>query len=104
LPRSGWEEDRGIWSAGEREYAAKLLRDPTDFLDYTVDRNPHKHGRFLPGTHVPIFSPERILDTKPDFSADSSVEFEGRNHPAERVYSGVGGKFVVPIPEVQVYA
>src|SRR5882762_47086 len=39
----------------------------TDFLDYTVDRNPYKHGRFLPGTHVPIFSPDRIRETKPDF-------------------------------------
>ena len=32
----------------------------TDFLDYTVDRNPYKHGKFLPGTHIPIFAPERI--------------------------------------------
>jgi hypothetical protein len=39
----------------------------TDFLDYTVDRNPYKHGRFLPGTHVPVYPPDRIKETKPDY-------------------------------------
>ena len=38
----------------------------TDFLDYTVDRNPYKHGRFTPGTHIPILPPERIAETRPD--------------------------------------
>jgi len=39
----------------------------TDFLDFTVDRNPYKQGRFLPGTHVPVFDPGRIRQCKPDF-------------------------------------
>src|SRR5213079_82403 len=39
----------------------------TDFLDYTGDRNPYKHGRFTPGTHIPIHPPERIAETKPDY-------------------------------------
>ena len=38
-----------------------------DLLDYTVDRNPYKHGRFTPGTHIPIFSPERLAETRPDY-------------------------------------
>jgi hypothetical protein len=38
----------------------------TDFLDYTVDRNPYKHGRFTPGTQIPIEPPERIAETRPD--------------------------------------
>jgi hypothetical protein len=37
-----------------------------DLLEYTVDRNPHKHGLFLPGTHIPIFPPERLAETRPD--------------------------------------
>ena len=37
----------------------------TDFIDYTVDRNPHRHGTYLPGTHIPIHPPERILETRP---------------------------------------
>jgi hypothetical protein len=36
----------------------------TDFVDYTVDRNPYKHGKFLPGTHIPIYPPEKIKETK----------------------------------------
>ena len=39
----------------------------TDFLDYTVDRNPYKHGRFTPGTHIPIYPPDRITETQPDY-------------------------------------
>ena len=39
----------------------------TDFIDFTVDRNPYKQGRFLPGTHIPIFAPERIDEVKPDY-------------------------------------
>ncbi|MDE2588108.1 MAG: methyltransferase domain-containing protein, partial [Patescibacteria group bacterium] len=38
-----------------------------DFIDYTVDRSPHKQGLYLPGTHIPIFAPEKILETKPDY-------------------------------------
>src|SRR5918994_2220978 len=39
----------------------------TDFLDYTVDRSPHKQGCFLPGTHLPIYAPEAIAETKPAY-------------------------------------
>ena len=39
----------------------------TDFLDFTVDRNPYKQGRFLPGTHIPIHPPERIDEVEPDY-------------------------------------
>jgi 2-polyprenyl-3-methyl-5-hydroxy-6-metoxy-1,4-benzoquinol methylase len=39
----------------------------TDFIDYTCDRSPHKQGKFLPGTHIPIYSPDKIAETKPDY-------------------------------------
>ena len=38
----------------------------TDFLDYTVDRNPYKQGNYTPGTHIPIHPPEKIAETRPD--------------------------------------
>ena len=39
----------------------------TDFIDYVVDRNPHKQGLFTPGTHLPILAPDKIFETKPDY-------------------------------------
>jgi hypothetical protein len=75
----------------------------TDFLDYTVDRNPYKHGRFLPGTHVPIFSPERIHETRPDYLLILPWNLKDEIIKQNAFIREWGGKFVVPIPEVQVY-
>jgi hypothetical protein len=74
----------------------------SDFLDYTVDRNPHKQGRFLPGTHIPIFPPDRIRETRPDYVLilPWNIEEEVRSQMAH--IGEWGGKFVVPIPEVRV--
>jgi hypothetical protein len=75
----------------------------TDFLDYTVDRNPYKHGRFLPGTHVPIYSPDRIRETKPDFLLILPWNLKDEIIKQNAFIREWGGKFVVPIPEVQVH-
>jgi SAM-dependent methyltransferase len=74
----------------------------SDFLDYTVDRSPHKQGRFLPGTHIPIYSPERIFETRPAYVLilPWNVKDEVIHQMADvRMW---GGKFVVPIPEIRV--
>lgn len=74
----------------------------TDFLDYVVDRSPYKQGKFLPGTHIPIFHPDKIRETKPDYvlilpwNLKSEV-IEQNSHIREW-----GGQFVVPIPKVEV--
>jgi 2-polyprenyl-3-methyl-5-hydroxy-6-metoxy-1,4-benzoquinol methylase len=75
----------------------------TDFLDYTVDRNPYKQGKFLPGTHIPIFHPDFIKQTCPDYVLilPWNVKEEIMEHMA--FIREWGGHFVVPIPEVQVY-
>jgi len=75
----------------------------TDFLDYTVDRNPYKHGRFLPGTHIPIFAPDKIRETRPDyiFILPWNLKHEIRDQLA--FVREWGGKFVVPIPELEVF-
>ena len=74
----------------------------TDFLDYTVDRNPYKHGKFLPGTHIPIFPPERISETRPDYIL--ILPWNLKNEIMEQLayVREWGGRFIVPIPEVQV--
>lgn len=75
----------------------------TDFLDYTVDRNPYKHGRYLPGTHVPIFAPERIRETRPDYLLILPWNLKDEIIKQNSFIREWGGKFVVPIPEVRIH-
>jgi SAM-dependent methyltransferase len=74
----------------------------TDFLDYTVDRNPYKHGRFTPGTHIPIFPPDRIRETRPDYLFILPWNLKSEIIAQESYIREWGGKFVVPIPSVEV--
>jgi hypothetical protein len=76
----------------------------TDFIDYTVDRSPHKQGLFLPGTHIPIYDPERIQETKPDFVLVLPWNLKDEIMEQMSFIRRWGGQFVVPIPRVQVYA
>jgi hypothetical protein len=74
----------------------------TDFLDYTVDRNPYKHGKFTPGTHIPILPPSRIMETKPDYVFILPWNFKDEIIQQMVGIRSWGGRFIVPIPEVQV--
>ena len=76
----------------------------TDFIDYTVDRNPHKHGKFLPGTHIPIFPPEQIRQTRPDYLLILPWNLKQEIIQQNAFIRDWGGQFVVPIPEVTVYS
>jgi SAM-dependent methyltransferase len=76
----------------------------TDLLDYTVDRNPHKHGKFLPGTHIPIFPPERIRETRPDYVFILPWNLKDEIMGQLAYIREWGGRFLVPIPEVREYA
>jgi SAM-dependent methyltransferase len=75
----------------------------TDFLDYTVDRNPYKHGRFTPGTHIPIHPPEKILETQPDYVLILPWNLKDEIMEQMSAVQAWGGQFVVPIPDVKVY-
>ena len=74
-----------------------------DFLDYTVDRNPYKQGKFLPGTRIPIHSPERIAQTRPDYVLILPWNLKEEIVVQLDYIRGWGGKFVVPIPELDVW-
>ena len=92
----------GYGAAGKTNTLLNYCGIRTDFIDYTVDRNPHKQGRFLPGTHIPILAPERIRETKPDYV------FVGPWNIAKEIMDQTGyirewgGQWVLPIPEVKV--
>jgi SAM-dependent methyltransferase len=76
----------------------------TDFIDYTVDRNPHKHGKFLPGTRIPIYPPDQIRLTRPDYLLILPWNLKQEIMQQNAFIRDWGGQFVVPIPEVKVYS
>ena len=75
----------------------------TDFVEYTVDRNPYKHGRFLPGTHIPIFPPDKIEATRPDYVLILPWNLKDEIMEQLAYVRSWGGRFVVFIPDVKVY-
>jgi SAM-dependent methyltransferase len=74
----------------------------TDFLDFTVDRNPYKQGRFLPGTHVPIHAPEHLDAQKPDYVLILPWNLKDEIVAQLAHARSWGARFVVPIPEPMV--
>jgi SAM-dependent methyltransferase len=74
----------------------------TDFLDYAVDRNPYKHGRYTPGTHIPIFPVEHLKETKPDYVLILPWNLKDEIMAQHAYIRDWGGRFVVPIPEARV--
>lgn len=75
----------------------------TDFLEFTVDRNPYKHGRFLPGTHIPILEPEALAAARPDYVLILPWNLKDEIMGQLAFIRDWGGRFVVPIPETRVY-
>jgi len=74
----------------------------TDLLDYTVDRNPYKHGLFTPGTHIPIHAPERIVETRPDYVLVLPWNLFDEISAQLEYVRAWGGQLIVPIPVAQV--
>jgi C-methyltransferase C-terminal domain/Putative zinc binding domain/Methyltransferase domain len=74
----------------------------TDFIDFTVDRNPYKHGRFLPGTHIPILPPERLDEVRPDYILVLPWNLKDEIMTQLAHTRSWGAKFIIPIPEAAV--
>jgi hypothetical protein len=74
----------------------------TDFIDYTVDIAPAKQGTLLPGTHIPVHAPEKILETRPDYVLILPWNIKDEIMTAMSAVREWGGQFVVPIPEVRL--
>jgi SAM-dependent methyltransferase len=76
----------------------------SDFLDYVVDRSPHKQGKFLPGTRIPVCEPDHIRRTRPDYLLILPWNLKDEVIKQNAYIREWGGQFVVPIPEVKVFA
>jgi hypothetical protein len=74
----------------------------SDLLAYTVDRSPVKQGKFLPGTHIPIYAPERLAETKPDYVLVLPWNLRDEITRQLSYVGSWGGKLVFPIPELEV--
>jgi SAM-dependent methyltransferase len=73
-----------------------------DFLDFTVDANPYKQGKFTPGTRIPILAPDKIREVRPDYVLILPWNLKDEISRAASYIAEWGGQFVVPIPEVRV--
>ncbi|HSR92981.1 MAG TPA: class I SAM-dependent methyltransferase, partial [Gemmatimonadales bacterium] len=101
------EEGRSIAGYGAPAKGNTLLNYcgvRTDFLDFTVDRSPHKQGRFLPGTRVPIHGPDRLREARPDYVLILPWNLKEEIMEQMADVRSWGGRFVVAIPEVKVFA
>jgi 2-polyprenyl-3-methyl-5-hydroxy-6-metoxy-1,4-benzoquinol methylase len=74
----------------------------SDLLSYTVDRSPVKQGWFLPGTHIPIYAPERLAETKPDYILVLPWNLREEISQQLAYIRSWGGKLVFPIPELEI--
>ncbi|MBL8201887.1 MAG: class I SAM-dependent methyltransferase [Chromatiales bacterium] len=74
----------------------------SDFLEYMVDRNPYKQGKFTPGTRIPIYPPERIHETRPDFILVMPWNIKAEVMEQLAAVRGWGAKFIVPLPAVKI--
>lgn len=96
---------RKVWGYGAPAKGNTLLNYcgiRGDLIEATVDRSPHKQGLFLPGTHIPIYAPEAIDSARPDYLLILPWNLRDEIVPQMARIRDWGGRFVVPIPEVQV--
>jgi 2-polyprenyl-3-methyl-5-hydroxy-6-metoxy-1,4-benzoquinol methylase len=92
----------GYGAAGKTNTLLNYCGIRSDFLDYVVDRNPYKQGKFLPGTHLPILAPDRIRETRPDYLFIGPWNLVDEIVGQTSYIREWGGQWIVPIPDVRV--
>lgn len=92
----------GYGAPGKGNTLLNYCRIGPELLEFTVDRNPYKQGRYTPGMHIPIHHPDRIGEVRPDYLL--ILPWNLRDEIVEQMAAirSWGGRFVVPIPQVEI--
>jgi len=101
LKRDG-KKIAGYGAAAKGSTLINYMGIGADLVEFIVDRNVHKQGRYMPGQHIPIFPPEQLLQEAPDYTLLLSWNFAGEILAQQAEYRKRGGRFIIPVPESKV--
>ena len=71
-------------------------------LDFVVDRSTYKQGRYMPGVHLPIYAPEKLLEERPDYVLLLVWNFADEVLEQQKEFRESGGRFIIPVPQVKL--
>ncbi len=96
--RRAGKQVAGYGAPGKGNTLLNYCGVPQDCLEYVVDRNPFKHRKYLPGSHIPVYAPERIAETQPDYALILPWNLKDEIMSQLDYVRAWGGRFVIPVP------